>query len=82
VCHDLYKEPHIILGTSAAIFETLSVLTIITLKVVPFRGYAPFLALLTFFKRILQIVFCAVFSIACDSALITSSGLPKWQTSS
>jgi hypothetical protein len=37
---------------------TLGLLTTVTLEVVPFRVYAPFPALLTFFKRILEVVFC------------------------
>jgi hypothetical protein len=36
----------------------LGPLATITLKVVPFRMYAPFPALLPFFKCILEIVFC------------------------
>jgi hypothetical protein len=47
----------------------LGLLAIITLEAVPFRSYAPFPALLPFFKCILEVMF---FGDACDSALIAS----------
>jgi hypothetical protein len=37
---------------------TLGLLATITLEVVPFRAYAPFPALLSFFKCNLEVVFC------------------------
>jgi hypothetical protein len=37
---------------------TLGLLTTITLEVVPFHVYAPFLALLPFFKCMAEVVFC------------------------
>jgi hypothetical protein len=52
---------------------TLGLLVTITLKAAPFHKYVPFSALLPFFKCILEVVFCGVFSIACDSALVTST---------
>jgi hypothetical protein len=55
-----YKESSIISGTGAAIWSklTLGLLATITLEVVPFGAYAPFPALLSSFKSILEVVFC------------------------
>jgi hypothetical protein len=55
-----YKEPSIISGTGAVIWSnvTLGLLTTITLRVVPFRTYVPFPALLLFFKCILEVELC------------------------
>jgi threonine/homoserine efflux transporter RhtA len=50
----------------------LGLLATITLEVITFRAYAPFTALLPFFKCIVKVVFCEVFSTARDSAAITS----------
>jgi hypothetical protein len=49
----------------------------ITLEVVRFRMYAPYPVLLPFYRCILQVVFCGVFSIDCHSASITST-VSKW----
>jgi hypothetical protein len=56
----IYKKPAIISGTGAGIWSklTLGLLATITLEVTFFRTYAPFPALLPFFKCILEVVFC------------------------
>jgi hypothetical protein len=53
-----YKEPSIISYTGAAIWSKINsgLLANITLEVAPFHAYVPFLALLPFFKCILEIV--------------------------
>jgi hypothetical protein len=56
-----YKETSIIVGTDAAIWSkklTFGLLATISLEVVRFCTYAPFPALLPFFKCILEVVFC------------------------
>jgi hypothetical protein len=55
----------------------LGLLATITLQVVTFRVYTPFPGLLPFFKLILEVMFCKVFSTVCDSASITSI-VKKW----
>jgi hypothetical protein len=54
------RHSFIICGTRAAVWSNLKLglPTTLTLEVVPFRVYAPFSALPTFFKRILELAFC------------------------
>jgi hypothetical protein len=52
----LYLQSSIISGTGQKL--SLGLLTTITLEVVPFCAYVPFLALLPLFKFILEVLFC------------------------
>jgi hypothetical protein len=57
--------------------DLLATITI-TIEVVLFRSYAPFPALLTFYKASWKPCSVSVFSTACDSASITSI-VTKWR---
>jgi hypothetical protein len=55
----LYEEQSVISEIGVAMSKiSLGILATITLEVVSFRYYLPFPALLSFFKCILEIVFC------------------------
>jgi hypothetical protein len=56
---------------------SLGTLATITLEVVPFHTYAPFPALLPFLNASWKSCSVRVFSITCDSALVTSVVLKK-----
>jgi hypothetical protein len=56
---------------------TLSLLATITLEAVAFHSYEPFPVLLPFLNASWKSCLVRVFSIACDSAAITSI-VPKW----
>jgi hypothetical protein len=57
---------------------SLGLLATITLEVVPFHPYAPFHVLLLFLNAYWKLSSVRVFSIACDSAWITSV-VSKWR---
>jgi hypothetical protein len=51
---------------------TLGLLATITLEVVPFHAYALLLELMSFFKCILEVMFCESVQHVCDSVSIIS----------
>jgi hypothetical protein len=75
-----HKESSIISGTSAAVRSkiTLGLLATIALEVDPTHAYAPFPALLPSLNASWKSCSVRVFSIACDSASVTSL-VSKWR---